>query len=139
MLVAEVGEQRPAAAVGDLAPAEQRVELLAIVPLVLLVGVGVVDHLPQAHDVLQSVDHPCVGRLAVAPGAAGFLVVGLDALRQVEMGDEAHVGPVDPHAEGDGGNDDHIVLGEEAVLVFRPHLRAQAGVVRQGVVAVLPE
>ena len=41
------------------------------------------------------------------------------ALGQVEMGDEAHVGLVDAHAEGDRGDHDHALLLEEAVLVAR--------------------
>ena len=55
------------------------------------------------------------------------------------MRDETHVGPVDAHAERDGGDDDDHLLGEEAVLVFRPDVRTQARVVRQGVVAVRPK
>ncbi len=81
--------------------------------------------------VLQPVGHPGVGRQAVAPGAAGLLVVGLDALGQVQVGDEAHVRLVDAHAEGDGGDDDDAVLAQEALLVARAGLGRQAGVVGQ--------
>jgi hypothetical protein len=73
-----------------------------------------VEHLPQRDDVLQAVDQPGVRGQAVAAGAAGLLVVGLDGLRQVEVGDEAHVRLVDAHAEGDGGDDDHALLAQEA-------------------------
>ena len=65
----------------------------------------------------QAVGHPGVGGQAVAAGAAGLLVVGLEALRQVEVGDEADVRLVDPHAEGDGRDHDHAVLAPEALLV----------------------
>ena len=44
------------------------------------------------------------------PGAAGLLVISLDRLGDAGMGDEAHVGLVDAHAEGDR-RDDHHVLG----------------------------
>ena len=93
---------------------------------------GLLDHAALLHDVGQAVGHPGVGGLAVAAGAAGLLVVGLDALRQIEMRDEAHVGLVDAHAEGDGGDDDDAVLAQEALLVARadaarPGRRDRAG------------
>ncbi len=42
----------------------------------------------------------------VAPAAAGLLVVGLEARGQRPVGDGAHVGLVDAHAERVGGDDD---------------------------------
>ena len=48
------------------------------------------------------------GRIAVAPGAAGLLVIGLDRLGDAGMGDEAHVGLVDAHAERDRRHDHHV-------------------------------
>ena len=57
-------------------------------------------------------------------------------LGQVEVGDEAHVGLVDAHAEGDGGDHDDAVLAQEAALVGGAHCGVQAGVVGQGVDAV---
>ena len=52
------------------------------------------------------------------------------------MDDEADVGLVDAHAEGDG-RDDHLdVLHEETVLVLGAGLRVQAGVVGEGLDAV---
>ena len=64
--LAEVLEQRPAPALRDLAPAEQRIELGALAALVLLVGFRCRDELRELHDVLQPVHHPRVGGLAVA-------------------------------------------------------------------------
>ena len=81
--------------------------------------------------VLQAVDHPDLRRQPVAAGAAGFLVIGLQALRRVEMGDEAHVGLVDAHAEGDGRRHHHAVVLQEPALVLRPHLGGQPGVIGQ--------
>jgi hypothetical protein len=43
--LAEVREQRPTPAVGDLAPPEQRVELVPLAPFVLLVGLRRIDEL----------------------------------------------------------------------------------------------
>ena len=97
------------------------------------------DHLPLLHDVGQAVGHPRGGGQAVASGASGLLVVALDALRQVEVRDEPHVGLVDAHAERDGGDHHDAVLAEEARLVGRPHRRRQAGVVRQGGDALLAQ
>ncbi|MNF79222.1 hypothetical protein D3C84_614300 [compost metagenome] len=55
------------------------------------------------------------------------------------MGDEAHVGLVDAHAEGDGRHHDQPFLIDEALLVVRAQLAGQAGVVRQRRVALLAE
>ena len=52
----------------------------------------------------QPVGQPGGGRQPVPAGAAGLLVVALDGLGQVEVGDEADVGLVDAHAERDGGH-----------------------------------
>src|SRR5690606_36253334 len=81
--LAEILEQGTAPARRDLAPAEQGLELLPLAPLVLLVRGGALDDLPDLHDVLQAVHHPRVGRLAVPYGTARFLIVRLDALRQI--------------------------------------------------------
>ena len=128
---AEVGEQPHAPAVVRFGQRQQRIELAALHALELVVGRALVDHAALVDHVLQAVGHPGVGRRAVAAGAAGLLVVGLDVLRQVEVGDEAHVGLVDAHAEGDGRHHHDAVLAQEAVLVALAHAGLQAGVVRQ--------
>ena len=76
----EVGEQNLAPAAGHLAVAEHRLQLAPFDPLVLLVGLGSFEHLPETDDVGQAVDHPGIGGKAVASGAPRFLVVGFDAL-----------------------------------------------------------
>ena len=48
------------------------------------------------------------------------------------MDDEADVGFVDPHAEGDGGNNDFGLVADEGFLVFFALQVAEAGVVREG-------
>ena len=62
----------------------------------------------------------------VAPGASRLLVIGLDAAGHVEVGDKAHVGAVDSHAEGVRRHD-HVVAAVEKdilrpfpVLVLHP-------------------
>ena len=47
------------------------------------------------------------------------------------MRDEAHVGLVDAHAEGDGGDDHDAVLVDEAILVAGAHAGVEAGVIGQ--------
>src|SRR5210317_693047 len=100
--------------------------------LELLVGVTLTHHAPQADDILQVVSHPGVGRLAITPGTAGFLVIGFEALGHIEVCDKAHIRLVDAHAEGNGGNNDHALFAQETRLVFTPHVLWQSGVVWQG-------
>ena len=74
------------------------------------------DELATHSDVVEAVEHVRIGGRAVAPGAADLLIVGLDAARQVGMEDVAHVRLVDPHAEGDGGDDDHAGIWKQSDL-----------------------
>lgn len=53
------------------------------------------------------------------------------------MGHKAHIGLVDAHAEGNRRHHDHAVLAQEAVLVVLTHVLGQAGVIGQGIDAVL--
>ena len=134
--LAEVGEQRLAPAARHFGQADQRVELLA---LHLLEGVGAFalrDPLAQLHDILNAVGHPGVGGLAVAAGAAGFLIVGLDRFRQIEMRDEAHVRLVDAHAEGDGRDDDEAVVVEECVCAAARSVGVEPGVIGERLAAL---
>ena len=130
-LFAEIGQQPHAPAVVRLRQCQQRVELAALAALEFLGRRAVVDHAALVHNVGQAVAHPGVGRQTVAPGAAGFLVVTLDVLRQIEVRDEAHVGLVDAHAERDGGHHHDPVLAQETVLVAPAHRGVEPGVVGQ--------
>ena len=47
------------------------------------------------------------------------------------MRDEAHVGLVDAHAEGDRGNDHDAVLVDETILVAGAHGGVEAGMIGQ--------
>ena len=66
---------------------------------------------------------------AVAPGAAGLLVVGLDRARHRLVADRAHVGLVDAHPERVGRHDDVDVAVHEAPLRVGALLARQARVV----------
>ena len=91
--------------------------------LVLFAAFGGRHHLPQLNDVLKPINHPRIGRHAITPRAAGFLIVRLDSFRQVEMCDEADVGFVDSHTEGDCRDDDYALFAEEARLIRGASLR----------------
>ena len=103
--------------------------------------VGVAQLAGQLHDPLPleevggRVEQQALGVEAVAAGAAGFLLVVLERLRRAGVHDEAHVGSVDAHAEGDGGDDDVGALVDEGVLVARALVVGQAGVVGHRLVA----
>ena len=131
MRLAEVRQQRLPATPGGFAVTDQRVELAALQPLALVAGIAVFDHPSQQHRVAQSVGQPRLCGIAIAAGAAGFLVIAFQRFRQVEVGHEAHVGLVDAHAEGDRRHHHDPVLAQEAALVFGAGGRVQAGVVRQ--------
>ena len=115
-VLAEVAQQDRAAAAGRLDQHRQRVQALALgrpaVGLDLLL-----DPLPGAREILGGPEQPGLGRLAVAAGAAGLLVISLDALGDGGVGDEPHVGLVDAHAEGDGRGDHHLLGTDERRLV----------------------
>ena len=55
------------------------------------------------------------------------------------MHDEAHVGLVDAHAEGDGRRHDQPVLLQEGVLIARAVASVHAGVIGQGAKALAVE
>ena len=101
-VLAEVGEQLGSAALDGLAQREHRVEVRGGPALERLVALAGLDQLALLYDVVQAVRHPGRGRESVAARAARLLVVALDGLRQVEVGDEPYVRLVDAHAEGDG-------------------------------------
>ena len=117
MFLAEVAQEGLVAAGGGFAEAQQGVELAQFDTLALFRRIAGQQHLAHRHHVAQAVGHPGIGGQAVAPGATGFLIVAFHALGQVEVGDEAHVGLVDAHAEGHRGDHDHAFLAQEALLV----------------------
>ena len=69
------------------------------------------------------------GRIAIAAGAARLLVVGLDALGHVVVDDVAHVGLVDAHAKGVGGNHHLDIVIDKGALTLTTGVVAHAGMV----------
>ena len=78
------------------------------------------------------VEQHAAGTGLIAPGAAGFLDVVLERPRHVGVDHEAHVGLVDAHAEGIGG-DDHLERAvEEGLLAILLEIGRHAAVKRRG-------
>ena len=133
----KVVQQCLAAAMGDFAQPQHAFQALVFVALVLLVATALGEHLFELDGVFQPIGHPGRGRVAITAGTAGFLIVGLNALGQIQMRHKPHVRFVDAHAEGNGGDHDNAVLAQEALLVFFPHRARKPGVVGQGINALL--
>ncbi len=79
--------------------------------------------------VAVAVQQQAVGAQPVSPGPADLLVIAFDALGQVVVQHKAHVGLVDPHAKGDGGDDDLHIVADEQLLVVFALLIGQPGVI----------
>ncbi len=85
----------------------------------------------QFQDVGVAIKHQAVAFQPIAPGAARFLIVAFQRLRNVVVDDEAHIGLVDAHPEGNGCHDHLHVLVQEGILVAHAGVRVQPGVVGQ--------
>ena len=133
----KIGQQAGAPAIGGFGQTQERLQLAAHDLFEIFLGRAFVNHAPLVHHVLQAVAHPGVGGQAVAPGAAGLLVVALDVFGHVQMRHKAHVRLVDAHAKGDGGHHHDAILAQKPVLVQLPGFAFQARVVGQGVDARL--
>jgi hypothetical protein len=83
-----------------------------------------VEPLQGPGDVGRAVEGHALGGFAVASGPADLLPVGLQRTGRIGVDDEADVGLVDPHAEGDGRDHDGPVLGEEPFQPFVAVVRA---------------
>src|ERR1019366_2965953 len=99
--------------------------------LLLFVG-DLVEEMRLLGDVAGAEEQQTVAGQAIAPGAAGLLVVALDILGEVVVDDPADVGLVDAHAEGDRGANDAGVVAQKAFLVAIALVAGEAGVVGAG-------
>ena len=68
-------------------------------------------------DIRIAEEKQAMGGQTVPSGASDLLVVAFDILGQVKVDDEAHVGFVDAHAKGDGGDNDLHVVADEGFLI----------------------
>ncbi len=96
------------------------------------VGGGFFDEHAPGHGILAGVEEDAFGFEAVAAGAAGFLLVGFDGFGHAGVEDEADIGAVDAHAEGDGGDDEVGFFFDEGFLGFFADVGGHAGVVADG-------
>ena len=128
---AKVSQQRLPPAAWHLGKADQRVELLPLHLFERVSALRLRDPLAQLHDVLKAIGHPRVGRFPVAPRAARFLIIGLNCFRQIEVGDKAHVGLVDAHAERHCRDNDDAVLVQELCLHAGADVRFKPGMIGQ--------
>ena len=123
--LAEMAKQDGAAASRRLDQRRQRVE-----PLALAGAAPGLDFLLDAQagagEILSRPEQPRLGRLAVASGTPGLLVISLDAFGDRGVGDDPHVGFVDAHSERDRGGDHHLFGVDERRLIAGTHLRLQA-------------
>lgn len=137
-LVAKVAQHIFAQAAGGIAVAlhlaEQTISVLerprALLVIERLVGsVAAVDQKTTHAKIVAVPQQMAAGRVAVAAGAARLLVVGLDALGHVVMDDVAHVGLVDTHAKGVGGDHHLNVVVDKGTLALTTGVVAHAGMV----------
>src|ERR671913_1148650 len=77
--------------------------------------------------------------LTVATGASRLLRICLQRRARAEVDDEADVGLVDTHAEGNRGDDDARVATHEAVLVCGAQPWLESGVIGDGAYAVVAQ
>src|SRR5258707_1894992 len=89
--LAEISEQVGTSAVRGFGQTDKRLQLGTRDALERVRAGGLLDHAPVLHDIREAICHPGAGWLAVAPRAAGLLIIGLDALRPIERSNEAHV------------------------------------------------
>ena len=114
--------------------AEQAVAVLerprALLVVERLVGhIAAVDQKATHAKIVAVPQQMAACRIAIAAGAARFLVVGLDALGHVVVNHVAHVGLVDAHAKGVGGNHHLNVVVDKGALALAAGVVAHAGMV----------
>ena len=118
-----------------LAEIEHGREAAVLDPAALVADVLLVDLPAPKHHVVEAVEGEGVGREPVPAGPADLLVVALDPGRHVGMDDEAEVGLVDAHPEGDRRDHDHAVLLQERVLPAAAERGVETGMVGQRMMA----
>ena len=78
-----------------------------------------------------------MGGQAVAPGAAGLLVIAFDVLGHVQVRHKTHIGLVNAHAKRNGGHHHNALFAQKPVLVPLPNARIHPRVIGQGQQAML--
>ena len=114
--------------------AEQTISILERPRALLVVerligGIAAVDQKAAHAKIVAVPQQVAAGRVAIAAGAASLLVVGLDALGHVVVDHVAHVGLVDAHAKGVGGNHHLDIVVDKSALALAAGVVAHAGMV----------
>ena len=81
------------------------------------------------HHIATRIKQQAIRRQAIAPGAAGFLIVAFDVFWQIRVDDPAHVRFIDAHAEGDRGADDAGLIAQKRILIARAFGGFHSGVI----------
>lgn len=113
---AEVGEELGATAAQCLGQSQKRVQSAMIGGFAFGRCRAFVDLATAQADVVGAVKGEGFGRGTVPAAAPDFLVIALDRLGQIGVGDPADIRLVDPHAEGDGSADDQPIFNRETVF-----------------------
>lgn len=109
-------------------PAEQAVNLVEV-----FVGGSVAVDQPLLQPlVLGGKEQQAFGGQTVAPGPAGFLVIGLHRGRQVVMNDRSHVRFVHPHAKSIGCDHDLQPVGHKIILDLLALVAVQSRMISPG-------
>ena len=124
-----MAQQQRAAASGGFDQHRQRAQPGSLADAALLLDFF--DPLAGQRKIRSRPQHHCHRSIAIAAGAAGFLVIGLDRFGDPGMGDKAHVGLVDPHSEGDCCHDHDVFAGNKGRLIGGADLRIEPGVIGQ--------
>ena len=137
-LVAKVAQHVFAQAAGGIAIAlhlaEQAISILerprALLVVERLVGsITAVDQEAAHTEIVAIPQQVAACRIAIAAGASRLLVVRLDALGHVVVNHVAHVGLVDAHAKGVGGNHHLNIVVDKGALALTAGVVAHAGMV----------
>ena len=128
-IFAKMAQQQGPAAIGRLDQGGQGVEPCPLSAAARFLDL--VQPLTGPDEIFRPPEHDRLGSIAVATGPAGFLIIALNRFRNPGMGDETDVGLVDPHSEGNRGNDHHVFRSDKGRLVGSADFRRQAGVIGQ--------
>ena len=141
-LVAKVAQHVFAQAAGGIAVAlhlaEQAISILerprALLVVERLIGsIAAVDQKATHAKIVTVPQQMAAGRVSIAAGSTRLLVVCLDALGHVVVNHVAHVGLVDAHAKGVGGNHHLDIVVDKGALALATGVVAHAGMVATNV------
>ena len=83
----------------------------------------------QFRKILMTIESQTDALTTITAGTTGLLIIAFERLRYVVMDHETHVGLVDTHTKGDGGNDNIDSLHKEVVLRLRAGSAVKTGMI----------